>query len=88
MQPSSFKIAKTPKRSLDIGDDTKVSAISGDEVPEVRIDNALLNTKEQPTVSDLMRAMKTMKLGISEIIETIKMLDNLGAINADVEMVR
>ena len=86
----SDKAWEDPTKNIgeDIGDDTKVSAISGDEVPEVRIDNALLNTKEQPTVSDLMRAMKTMKLGISEIIETIKMLDKLGAINAEVEMVR
>jgi len=69
---------------IDIGDDAKI----GDDAVEVNIDNAMLNTKNQPTVSDLMRAMKTMKLNISEIIETIKMLDSLGAINADVEMVR
>ena len=73
---------------LDVGDDTKVEKVPGELVTAVDIDNALLNTKEQPTVSDLLRAMKTMKLDIMEIIETIKMLDNLGAINADVEMVR
>ena len=73
---------------LDIGDDGRVSELPSKDIPEVSIENALINTKEQPTVSDLMRAMKTMKLGISEIIETIKMLDKLGAINADVEMVK
>ena len=73
---------------VDLGDDTKVEKLPGVLVPAIDIDNALLNTKGQPTVSDLMRAMKTMKLDIMEIIETIKMLDNLGAINADVEMVR
>lgn len=73
---------------VDVGDDTRVEKIPGELVPAIDIDNALLNTKEQPTISDLMRAMKTMKLDIMEIIETIKMLDNLGAINADVEMVR
>ncbi len=73
---------------IDVGDDTRVEKIPGDLVPAIDIDNALLNTKEQPTVSDLLRAMKTMKLDIMEIIETIKMLDSLGAINADVEMVR
>jgi len=73
---------------IDLGDDTKVAKIPGELIPAIDIDNALVNTKNQPTVSDLMRAMKTMKLGITEIIETIKMLDNLGAINADVEMVR
>jgi len=71
---------------IDLGDDSKVEKIPG--AVEIDVDNALLNTKGQPTVSDLMRAMKTMKLDIMEIIETIKMLDNLGAINADVEMVR
>ena len=73
---------------VEVGDDTKVEKIPGVAIPAVDIDNALINTKNQPTVSDLMRAMKTMKLDIMEIIETIKMLDNLGAINADVEMVR
>jgi flagellar P-ring protein precursor FlgI len=73
---------------VDVGDQAKVEKIPGELVPAVDIDNALVNTKNQPTVSDLMRAMKTMKLDIMEIIETIKMLDDLGAINADVEMVR
>lgn len=35
-----------------------------------------------------MRAMKIMKIDINKIIETIKMLDKLGAINADVEIIR
>jgi len=73
---------------VDVGDDTRVEKIPGELIAAINIDNALLNTKEQPTVSDLMRAMKTMKLDIMEIIETIKMLDDLGAINAEVEMVR
>jgi flagellar P-ring protein precursor FlgI len=71
---------------INVGDNAKVEKIPG--AVAIDIDNALINTKNQPTVSDLMRAMKTMKLDIMEIIETIKMLDNLGAINADVEMVR
>ncbi len=73
---------------VNVGDDTRVEKIPGVAIPAIDIDNALINTKEQPTVSDLMRAMKTMKLDIMEIIETIKMLDSLGAINADVEMVK
>lgn len=73
---------------VDVGDETKVEKIPGELIPAIDIDNALINTKNQPTVSDLMRAMKTMKLDIMEIIETIKMLDSLGAINAEVEMVK
>ncbi|MEA3353979.1 MAG: flagellar basal body P-ring protein FlgI [Campylobacterota bacterium] len=69
---------------VDIGDDVKV----GDKPVEINIFNALVNTKQAPTVSDLMRAMKLMKLDINDIIDTIKMLDSLGAINAEVEIVR
>ena len=73
----------TKNIGLDIGDDV----IIGKKPKTVQLNNALVNTKRQPTISDLMRAMKIMKLSITEIIETIKMLDSLGAINADVEMV-
>lgn len=73
---------------LDLGDDVKIGKDAAQTIEEVNIDNALINTKKQPTISDLMRAMKVMKVELSEIIETIKMLDGLGAINADVEIVR
>jgi len=80
-------------KGKDIGDDVRVDQLPSEEVNKpiikaIDIESALINTKKQPTVSDLMRAMKMMKLGITEIIETLKMLDQLGAINADVEMVR
>lgn len=75
-----------------IGDDTVLSQVPPDaaaqNAQDVVIDNALLDTKELPTVSDLMRAMKTMNLDISQIIDTFQMLDDLGAINADVEIIR
>jgi len=81
---------ETVNTGKDIGGDVRVEQLPGDEVEPVviDIDNALVNTQKQPTVSDIMRAMKMMKVDITEIIETIKMLDSLGAINADVEMVR
>ena len=68
----------------DIGDDVKL----GKNTPKINLDNVLLNSKEQPTVSDLIRAMKVMKVDINEIIDTIKMLNKLGAIDADIELVR
>ncbi|MEA2050385.1 MAG: flagellar basal body P-ring protein FlgI [Campylobacterota bacterium] len=68
----------------DAGDDVKI----GNKPVEVNLFNALVNTKNEPTISDLMRAMKVMKLNITDIIDTIKMLDNLGAIDADLEIVR
>ncbi len=74
----------TVNTGLDIGDDVKI----GKEAVQVNLDNTLINTKKAPTVSDLMRAMKIMKVSISEIIETIKLLDSLGAIDADLEIVR
>ncbi|MEA3497705.1 MAG: flagellar basal body P-ring protein FlgI [Campylobacterota bacterium] len=75
---------KAANTGLDIGDDVVI----GDKAVQVDLDNALINTKKLPTISDLMRSMKVMKLDISEIIDTIKMLDSLGAIDAEVEIVR
>ena len=75
---------KGKNKGVDIGDDVTI----GNNAVEVDLDNALINTKQVPTISDLMRSMKIMKLDIGEIIETIKMLDSLDAINADVEIVR
>lgn len=66
----------------DIGDDARL-----DNKPAVvNIDNALLNTKKQPTVADLMRAMKVMKLPMSDIIETLKMIRDMGAIDVEMEI--
>lgn len=65
----------------DIGDDVKI----GDK-PTVDINNALINSKNQPTISDLMRAMKIMKLPIGDIIDTIQMIKDLGALDVDLEI--
>ncbi len=69
-------------KGQDIGDDVKI----GDTPGRVNIDNALINTKAAPTISDLMRAMKIMKLPIADIIETIKLIKDLGSIDAEVEI--
>lgn len=66
----------------DIGDDVKL-----DNKPvAVNIDNTLMNTKQTPTVSDLVRAMKVMKLPITDIIDTIKMIKDMGAIDVELEI--
>ncbi len=69
---------------VDIGDNVKV----GDKPVTINLNNALINAKNTPTISDLMRAMKTMKLEIRDIIETIQSLKDLGAIDAQIETVR
>lgn len=66
----------------DIGDNAKLDQ----KAVVVNLDNALVNTKKEPTISDLMRAMKVMKLPISDIIEAIKMLRDLGAIDVEMEI--
>ncbi len=66
---------------VDIGDNVKI----GDK-PVVNIDNAMLNTKAAPTISDLVRAMKVMKLPMSEIIDTLKMIKEMGAIDVEIEV--
>lgn len=73
---------KKINKGQDIGDDVRL-----DNKPvAVNIDNTLMNTKEEPTVADLVRAMKVMKLPITEIIDTIKMIKELGAIDVDLEI--
>lgn len=73
---------KAINRGKDIGDDVKIA----DNPVQVNLDNALINTKKAPTVSDLMRAMKIMKLPITDIIETIRLIKDLGSISADIEI--
>ena len=72
-----------PKQNpgVDIGDNVKIA-----DKPVVNIDNAMINTKAAPTISDLVRAMKVMKLPMSEIIDTLKMIKEMGAIDVDIEI--
>jgi flagellar P-ring protein precursor FlgI len=69
---------------VDIGDGVKV----GDKPVEINLNNALVNSRNEPTVSDLMRAMKIMKIDIAEIIKTLQMLKELNAIDAKLELIR
>ena len=46
----------------------------------------MINTKGTPTISDLVRSMKVMKLPMTEIIDTIKMIKEMGAIDVDIEV--
>lgn len=66
----------------DIGDDV----VLNNKPNAIAMDNTLLNSKSKPTVSDLVRAMKVMKLPMSDIIDTIKMIRDLGALNVEVEI--
>jgi flagellar P-ring protein precursor FlgI len=73
---------KKLNKGKDIGDDIKL-----DNKPvAVNIDNMLMNSKNTPTISDLVRSMKVMKLPISDIIDTIKMIKELGAIDVELEI--
>ena len=66
---------------VDIGDNVKIA-----DKPIINIDNAMINTKGTPTISDLVRAMKVMKLPMTEIIDTLKMIKEMGAIDVDIEV--
>ena len=66
---------------VDIGDNVKIA-----DKPVINIDNAMINTKSTPTVSDLVRSMKVMKVPMSEIIDTLKMIKEMGAIDVDIEV--
>jgi flagellar P-ring protein FlgI len=66
---------------VDIGDNVKIA-----DKPIINIDNAMINTKAPPTISDLVRAMKVMKLPMTEIIDTLKMIKEMGAIDVEIEV--
>lgn len=68
----------------DIGDDVKL----GGKPVAVNIDNVMMNSKELPTVQDLLRAMRVMKVPVSDIVETLKLIKDLGALNAELEIRR
>ena len=73
---------KKINQGQDIGDDVRL-----DNKPvAINIDNTLMNSKGTPTVSDLVRAMKVMKLPMTDIIETIKMIKDLGALDVELEI--
>jgi len=73
---------KKINQGKDIGDDVRL-----DNKPiAVNIDNTLMNSKGTPTVSDLVRAMKVMKLPMTDIIDTIKMIKDLGALDVELEI--
>ncbi len=71
----------TQNPGVDIGDNVKIA-----DKPAINIDNAMINTKGTPTISDLVRAMKVMKLPMTEIIDTLKMIKEMGAIDVDIEV--
>ena len=78
----TLRIKKSDQPGVDIGDNVNI----GNNPVEVNINNALINSKNAPTVSDLMRAMKVMKLPIEDIIESIEMLKDLNAIDVELEI--
>lgn len=69
---------------VDIGDNVKI----GIKPVNINLNNALINSYASPTVSDLMRSMKIMKLDIQQIIKTLQMLKEINAIDAKIELVR
>ncbi|WP_066356254.1 flagellar basal body P-ring protein FlgI [Aliarcobacter skirrowii] len=71
----------TINKGVDVGDGIKIA-----DKPVVDINNSMVNTKKDPTVSDLVRSMKVMKLPMSEIIDTLQMLKQMGAIDVDIEL--
>lgn len=62
----------TINTGVDIGDDVRIA-----DKPVIDINNAMINTKNPPTVADLVRSMKVMKLPMKEIIDTLKICKNI-----------
>ena len=74
---------KDPKENPGVTVDENIKIA---DKPVINIDNAMINTKGTPTISDLVRSMKVMKLPMTEIIDTIKMIKEMGAIDVDIEV--
>ncbi|WP_428024278.1 flagellar basal body P-ring protein FlgI [Arcobacter sp.] len=68
-------------KGMNIGDDIVIA-----DKPVVDLDNTMINTKGLPKVSDLVRAMKVMKLPMKDIIETLKLIKELGALDVELEI--
>ncbi|PLY08661.1 MAG: flagellar biosynthesis protein FlgI [Arcobacter sp.] len=68
-------------KGMNIGDDIVIA-----DKPIVDLDNTMINTKGLPKVSDLVRAMKVMKLPMVDIIETLKLIKELGALDVELEI--
>jgi flagellar P-ring protein precursor FlgI len=66
----------------DIGDDVKL----GGKPVTVSLSNVMMNSKKQPTVADLLRTLKVMKVPMGDIIDTLKLIKSLGALDADLEI--
>lgn len=72
---------KKRNKGVDVGADVKIV-----DKPVVDINNARIDTKDAPTVQDLVRSMKVMKLPMTEIIDTLKMIKEMGAIDVEFEI--
>jgi len=68
-------------KGMNIGDDIVIA-----DKPVVDLNNTMVNTQGLPKVSDLVRAMKVMKLPMKDIIETLKLLKELGALDVELEI--
>jgi len=66
----------------DIGDGVKL----GGKPVTVSLNNVMMNSKGLPTVSDLLRSMRVMKVPMGDIIETLKLIKSLGALDVDLEI--
>lgn len=87
-----LRVKQTDKNDLEWEDLRKNPGMRiGDDIiiadkPIVDLDNTMINTKGLPTVSDLVRAMKVMKLPMNDIIETLKLIKELGALDVELEI--
>ena len=81
----TFRIKKYPPTAEEFDDLTNLGQDIGEDV-KIDLTNTMLNTKNEPTVSNLVRAMKVMNLDIMQIVNALQKLKELGAIKAHIEL--
>jgi flagellar P-ring protein precursor FlgI len=79
------------KNGINIGDNVNIRDTDDRKATKAKKSvvvpmNSLVNTKDAPTISDLIRAMKMMNLSVEDIIDTLKMVKDLGAIDVEIEI--
>jgi len=81
----TFRIKKYPPTPEEFDDLTNLGQDIGEDV-KIDLTNTMINAKNEPTVSNLVRAMKVMNIDIIEIIDALRKLKQLGAIDAQIEV--
>jgi len=88
VQPRFSITIKSKVTSLKSGKSIDVGVNIATKDGEINLDDAVISSTKEPTVAQLVRAMKIMKLNMNDIVNALNLLSRGGAIDAKIEVVR